>query len=90
MTSKKPLGWLSDANKLLRRADPGVMGGTELAPGQASRYRSRYHGHELPHSFLTIAAVLLPSAAAAAGGFNSNHPEEAYPDNMAPLTSGGA
>ena len=40
--------------------------------------------------FLTIAAVLLQSAAAAAGGFNSNHPEEAYPDNMVPLTSGGA
>lgn len=38
---------------------------------------------------LAIAALLLQSPAIAAGSFNSNHPEEAYPDNLPAMTSPG-
>ena len=36
-----------------------------------------------------LAALLFPLSASAVGWFNSNHPEEAYPDNIPPLASPG-
>ena len=38
---------------------------------------------------LASAAVLVQFQVAAAGSFNSNHPEEAYPADMPAITSGG-
>ena len=38
---------------------------------------------------LASAALLLSSPPLTAASFNSNHPEEAYPDDMPPITSGG-
>jgi|RhiMetdeSRZDD1v2_1073273.scaffolds.fasta_scaffold555752_3 peptidoglycan hydrolase-like protein with peptidoglycan-binding domain len=38
---------------------------------------------------LASAALLVQGPALAAGSFNSNHPEEAYPNDMPSLTAGG-
>lgn len=38
---------------------------------------------------LAIAALLLPASASAAGSFASDHPEEAYPNNMPRMTAPG-
>jgi peptidoglycan hydrolase-like protein with peptidoglycan-binding domain len=38
---------------------------------------------------LASAALLVQGSAIAAGAFNWNHPEEAYPDGMPALTSAG-
>jgi peptidoglycan hydrolase-like protein with peptidoglycan-binding domain len=38
---------------------------------------------------LTAITVCFPVATLARSAFTSNHPEEAYPDNAPPLTSGG-
>ena len=39
---------------------------------------------------LACVALTVQSRATAAGSFNSNHPEEGYPDDMPAVTSGGA
>ena len=38
---------------------------------------------------LAIAALLMPASAMAAGPFTSIHPEDAYPNNLQPMTSPG-
>ena len=38
---------------------------------------------------ITSAALLIPCSVIAATPFTSNHPEEAYPDNIPPLASPG-
>ena len=40
-------------------------------------------------TLLASAVFLLPLAAAGERSFNSNHPEEAYPDDIPPLASPG-
>jgi peptidoglycan hydrolase-like protein with peptidoglycan-binding domain len=42
-----------------------------------------------PLAIVLAVAISFPAAALAGREFSSNHPEEQYPGNLAPLTSGG-